>query len=249
MLRGMGTLYCSALHCKNNKIPPNKWLNLVQVLKKWSFFLILHSVKPVSRLFLIPMIASSKSTTRFSDMAQTGFCFFCFFAVCRPNNNLPCSWHALSSQEACTSISAIIPRKVRCTTFRSRLLAFEMTTTVTPNGKREQRRKSKVCLAFLFCERDTSGLWSASSVDHALGSLFILRAGSEHSWVQWSTARASTRPDLPLRFLLQPMWAAYQQCNYRLVLYYSVQNSAWSEVCVMLHNQVQSRMGAEEQPT
>lgn len=32
MLRGMGTLHCSALHCKKSKLPPNKWLNLAQVL-------------------------------------------------------------------------------------------------------------------------------------------------------------------------------------------------------------------------
>lgn len=43
--------------------------------------------------------------TRFSDLLRG--IFFFSFAVCRPNNNLPCSWHALSWQEACTSISLL----------------------------------------------------------------------------------------------------------------------------------------------
>lgn len=43
--------------------------------------------------------------TRFSDLLRG--IFFFSFAACRPNNNLPCSWHALSWQEACTSISVL----------------------------------------------------------------------------------------------------------------------------------------------
>lgn len=262
-------LLCAALQKKKNKIPPNKWLNLVQILHHVSFLKnrkkinqfssFFHLIKPVSRLFSVQMTISFNEADlifkkiRFQNPQPDSVTllrrkWFRSVQTKQRSALFARSWRALSSQEARTPISVIMLWKVRFVKFCSRLLAFEM--TVTPNGWRERRCKSKLCLSFLL----EKGHVRTVNANHTreVESLSAVTARCESGFsvgsVRWSTAQASAHPDLPLRFLLQLMWAAYQQRNYQLVLYW-VQNGAWSELCFMLHNQVRSRMGAEKQPT
>lgn len=183
-----------------------------------------------------------------------------FFAVYRPNNNCPCLWHALSSQEACTSISVIILWKIRWITFCSRLLAFEMTTTTTvnPNGWQEQRQ---MCFCLFVCKGTH---WDCEQhvplITFTLSPLiktwlhkfeflsvfispqsqlfpYILKVNSEAALFSDQRHRLLRIRTFFLRFLLQPMWAAYQQYNNQLVLYRGIstvcsQGSMFSEMLI-----------------
>lgn len=95
------------------------------------------------KLILFMKNKISKSQNQIQWLAKRDFFFS--FAVCRPNNNLPCSWHALSWQEACTSISVLWKSNILLS-----LASFWNDHNNSKSLTRTAPPKQNVCPAFFF---------------------------------------------------------------------------------------------------